>query len=361
MATKIELGLVGITDKGAWVSGYTFEDEGTTITGYDANDIVHTSKGVYKSNADGNTTNPDTDTTGAWDKWVDLTSMEEAAESATEAATAATAAAEKATTAAGNINATLVDNVLTITSADGTKKTLSLADAASVAGIVDKVNELSASYIEVIYRKITDTATDTPTATVDGKSVSVEYGKKVKLYPTKSFKSVGNTSGKYGPGWVDAKRLDTSGFTDMSQMFYSYSALPVKSIDVSGWDTGKVTNMSSMFGNCTALTTLDVSGWDVGKVTNTNSMFHGFNWALTTLIGSHTLAEVEAGTVVALKNLSTGLALNNLSKLERASLLAVIKGLATVSGQTLTLGSTLLAKLTDADKKIATDKGWTLA
>ena len=29
--------------------------------------------------------------------------------------------------------------------------------------------------------------------------------------------------------------------------------------------------------------------------------------------------------------------------------------------QTITLGSTLLAKLTDEDKKIATDKGWTLA
>ena len=29
--------------------------------------------------------------------------------------------------------------------------------------------------------------------------------------------------------------------------------------------------------------------------------------------------------------------------------------------QTVTLGSTLLAKLTDEDKKIATDKGWTLA
>jgi hypothetical protein len=29
--------------------------------------------------------------------------------------------------------------------------------------------------------------------------------------------------------------------------------------------------------------------------------------------------------------------------------------------KTLTIGSTNLAKLTDAEKKIATDKGWTLA
>ena len=33
----------------------------------------------------------------------------------------------------------------------------------------------------------------------------------------------------------------------------------------------------------------------------------------------------------------------------------------TTTTKTLTLGSTLLAKLTDEDKKIATDKGWTLA
>ena len=42
--------------------------------------------------------------------------------------------------------------------------------------------------------------------------------------------------------------------------------------------------------------------------------------------------------------------------------MVVINGLQTVTEtQTLTLGSTNLAKLTDAEKKIATDKGWTLA
>ena len=42
--------------------------------------------------------------------------------------------------------------------------------------------------------------------------------------------------------------------------------------------------------------------------------------------------------------------------------MVVINGLQTVtSSQALTLGSTNLAKLTDAEKKVATDKGWTLA
>lgn len=38
-----------------------------------------------------------------------------------------------------------------------------------------------------------------------------------------------------------------------------------------------------------------------------------------------------------------------------------INGLQTVNGQKLTLGTANLAKLTDDEKKVATDKGWTLA
>ena len=46
----------------------------------------------------------------------------------------------------------------------------------------------------------------------------------------------------------------------------------------------------------------------------------------------------------------------------RELLVGLFKSLATITTtKTITLGSTLLAKLTDEDKKIATDKGWTLA
>ena len=49
-------------------------------------------------------------------------------------------------------------------------------------------------------------------------------------------------------------------------------------------------------------------------------------------------------------------------KLTHDSIMVVINGLQTVTEpQTLTLGTENLAKLTEADKKIATDKGWTLA
>ena len=50
------------------------------------------------------------------------------------------------------------------------------------------------------------------------------------------------------------------------------------------------------------------------------------------------------------------------NNLTHDSIMVVINGLQTVTEtKTLTLGSTNLAKLTDAEKKIATDKGWTLA
>lgn len=49
-------------------------------------------------------------------------------------------------------------------------------------------------------------------------------------------------------------------------------------------------------------------------------------------------------------------------KLTHDSLMVLIDGLQTVTeAQTLTLGTTNLAKLTEAEKQTATDKGWTLA
>ena len=45
------------------------------------------------------------------------------------------------------------------------------------------------------------------------------------------------------------------------------------SIDTTGWDTSKVTDMSYMFSDCNSLTSLDVSNWDTSKVTNMSIMF----------------------------------------------------------------------------------------
>ena len=73
---------------------------------------------------------------------------------------------------------------------------------------------------------------------------------------------------------------DTSSVTDMSYMFSDCYALT--SLNISNWNTSNVTNMNSMFSNCNALTSLDISDWNTSSVTNMNSMFSGCD-ALTSL------------------------------------------------------------------------------
>ena len=71
---------------------------------------------------------------------------------------------------------------------------------------------------------------------------------------------------------IDLSGFDTGNVTDMSNMFCGCSGLT--SLDVSGLNTGNVTNMSRMFWGCSGLTSLNVSGWDTGNVTNMSFMFN---------------------------------------------------------------------------------------
>ena len=56
-------------------------------------------------------------------------------------------------------------------------------------------------------------------------------------------------------------------------MFQNCSSLT--ELDLSGWATDHVTNMSNMFQNCSSLTELDLSDLDTGSVTNMSYMFSG--------------------------------------------------------------------------------------
>ena len=112
-------------------------------------------------------------------------------------------------------------------------------------------------------------------------------------------------------------------------------------------DMTNVTNASNMFDCTYSLTTLDMSGCDVSNVTDFGSDFI-YN-------GSYYLTTVKAP-----KNISVSIKFDS-NKLTHDSLMSIINNLATVSTtQTLTLGSTNLNKLTDDEKAIATNKGWTL-
>jgi surface protein len=79
---------------------------------------------------------------------------------------------------------------------------------------------------------------------------------------------------------LDVSGFDTSKVTDMSEMFVVCEGLTT--LDVSSFNTKKVTDMSYMFTYCSGLTTLDVSSFDTAKVTDMSFMF-AFCEGLTTL------------------------------------------------------------------------------
>ena len=79
---------------------------------------------------------------------------------------------------------------------------------------------------------------------------------------------------------LNLSNFDTSKVTDMSYMFYSMRSLTT--IDLSNFDTSKVTDMKDMFNNMLSLTTLNLSNFNTSKVTDMKDMFNNMR-SLTTL------------------------------------------------------------------------------
>ena len=72
---------------------------------------------------------------------------------------------------------------------------------------------------------------------------------------------------------LDLSSFNTTNVTDMSGMFGGCYSLT--SLNLSSFNTASVTDMSRMFNLCGALTSLDVSGFDTSNVTDMGSMFSG--------------------------------------------------------------------------------------
>ena len=157
----------------------------------------------------------------------------------------------------------------------------------------------------------------------------------------------------------DLSNWDTSNVTNMSYMFNRSS---LQSLDLSNFDTNNVTNMNWMFEYCRSLQSLDLSNFVTNNVTNMNNIFVGCR-NLTTLIGGRTIDEVLSNNISTFNGLKINISLDS-TILDRASLRALINGLSDLTGSTsqkLTLGSTLIAKLTEEDIAVATAKNWTIS
>ena len=185
---------------------------------------------------------------------------------------------------------------------------------------------------------------------------------------------------------LNLSNWDTSNVTTFENLFYYCENLQSVG-DLSNWDTSNVTNLYNTFSYCKSLTQLNLSNWDTSNVYNINFMFdtakidilditgwnankitniHNFSYASTipTYVGGRTIDDVIANNITILNGLKVGGNYLMSSSADRASLRALINGLSDLTGstsQTLSLGSTLTAKLTEEDIAIATAKNWTIS
>ena len=162
-------------------------------------------------------------------------------------------------------------------------------------------------------------------------------------------------------------QIDTTNVTNMEYIFSKCTSLT----SIPQIDTSKVTSMYAMFDSCSSL--LTIPQINTTNVTNMEYMFNGCR-SLTSipLLDTTNVTSMEyifSGCkslkyLGGFKNLSisvTSYFLEQCPKLTVESLMNVINNLATVSGKTLSFGSTNLNKLTAEQIAIATNKGWTLS
>ena len=142
-------------------------------------------------------------------------------------------------------------------------------------------------------------------------------------------------------------QLDTSKGTNFGNMFYGCKALT----SIPQLDTSKGTNFINMFYNCSALTSVPLLNMSSMSSASWGSMFNG-----CTALENVTFE----GTIPVRGNMSV---FSSCSKLTVDSLMSFINALTNMSSSatyTITIGSTNLAKLTEEQIQIATDKRITL-
>lgn len=181
------------------------------------------------------------------------------------------------------------------------------------------------------------------------------------------------SSNQSNPDFVYCPMFDTSSITDMNFMFSNCSNL--KSIPL--LDTGSATSMNYMFQNCSNLQS--IPQLDTSSVTSMNNMFDGCSklqsiplldagsiTGTTTPFGFGNFSKLT--DLGGFKDLKVSWSSNFLDKVPNAtveSLMNVINNLYDLtanglSGQKVKFGTKNLNKLTDEQKAVATNKGWTL-
>ncbi len=95
---------------------------------------------------------------------------------------------------------------------------------------------------------------------------------------------------------LDLSEFDTSRITNMSELFSGCRSLT--DLNLNDFKTGNVTNMEEMFFGCRSLTNLDVSSFDTGNVGNMGGMFED-----CIALSSLDLSNFETGSVTNMQNM----------------------------------------------------------
>lgn len=173
---------------------------------------------------------------------------------------------------------------------------------------------------------------------------------------------------------IDVSKWDTSSAINMGWMF---NRTNLKSLDVSNFNTSKVTNMFAMFSGSQSLTQLDVSNFDTSNVLDFGRVFSywdnvceelnisGLNLTKVTNIDNafiNTNCKVIRCDGLRLPNIDMStIGLHTSTALTVDSIVGLLNALPqSDKGYSFQIGSNNIAKLSDEQKAIATNKGWTL-
>jgi surface protein len=187
---------------------------------------------------------------------------------------------------------------------------------------------------------------------------------------------------------IDVSKWVTTNVAKMNSMFYNSSLAGAP--DFSGWDTSRVTDMSYMFYGCKQLISLNVSNFDTSATTSMMYMFSNCG-KLESIIGFSATNKIGMSIGFPYGSKSSPGALKRLTfrtdlpadqyairsainikycSFERSGMVEMFGTLPDVSALGLTAAQTTITitgnpcvtdgTLTDADRSIATGKGWTL-
>ena len=149
---------------------------------------------------------------------------------------------------------------------------------------------------------------------------------------------------------LDISNFNTQGVNNSNNANLNYfcSDMPkLKSVVSKNANVSNMTGGYGMFISCPELTDLDLESWDVSNFTSYNRL----------LENSSKLTNFKS-----FKNINANIDFSKCTALTVESLLSIINALkSTSTTKTLTLGSVNKAKLSAAQIKIATDKGWTVS